>query len=271
LPKWEGGLGLQSLDVFNIALMTTHIWNIISNKESLWVRLIHTYKIRNRPFWSLPFKNDVSWGWLKLLQLRELVRPLCWVNLAPNLEVHMHDTYRWRDLNGLFLEFSVRQAWEALRPRGNEVHWFRIVWFSHVIPRHSFHLWLTMRNSLKTQDKLRQWDVGVNTDLSLLRCPLCNTQQDSHAYLFFECIEHNNRLFKRSKRTPEDLKDAIMITVRLKLLSFRFKNKATVRELLDRWKMPKAFRVGKTGKCLSFNVIHLGHVSLDLVVVQARA
>ncbi|GJX43139.1 putative reverse transcriptase domain-containing protein, partial [Tanacetum coccineum] len=219
--------------------------------------------------------------------------------------------------------FSVHHAWEALRPRGNEVHWFRIVWFSHAISRHSFHIWLMMRNSLKTQDKLRQWDVGVNTDLTLLRFPLCNTQQDSHAHLFFECvysaqvwklvhhlaamemiqpilqdiiahlqpiahkrtarsiigklilaatsyfvwIERNNRLFKRSKRTPEDLKDAIMITVRLKLLSFRFKNKATVHDLLDHWKMPKAFRVGKIGKCLRFNVILLRHVSLDLVVL----
>nr|GEW21463.1 hypothetical protein [Tanacetum cinerariifolium] len=177
----------------------------------------------------------------------------------------------WKNKSLLFAEFSVRHAWEALRPRGNE-------------------------------DKLRHWDVDVNTDLTLLPCPLCNTQQDSHAHLFFECvysaqvwklvryltaiemiqpilqditahlqpmarkrttrsiigklvlaatsyfvwIEHNNRLFKRSKRTPEDLRDSIMITVRLKLLSFRFKKKATVREMLDRWKMPKAFRVYDT-------------------------
>ncbi|GJX25756.1 hypothetical protein Tco_0232052 [Tanacetum coccineum] len=177
LSKREGGLGLRSLDVFNIALMTTHIWNIISNKESLWVRWIHTYKIKNRSFWGLPFKNDVSWGWLKLLQLCELVRPFCWVKLgnglstsvwydtwcdhcrlirsisprdidregfdlsskvadlvvnnewrwpqswiiktpiltqipAPNLEAHTQDTFRWRDRNGLFVEFFVRHAWE---------------------------------------------------------------------------------------------------------------------------------------------------------------
>ncbi|GJS41231.1 hypothetical protein Tco_0566274 [Tanacetum coccineum] len=41
--------------------------------------------------------------------------------------------------------------------------------FTHQIPRHAFHLWLVMRNSLKTQDKLRQWDVGDGTDLSTLR------------------------------------------------------------------------------------------------------
>ncbi|GJS88001.1 hypothetical protein Tco_0770637 [Tanacetum coccineum] len=34
-------------------------------------------------------------------------------------------------------------------------------------------------------DKLRQWDVGINTDLNLLRCSLCNTQSDSHAHFYF--------------------------------------------------------------------------------------
>ncbi|GJV95333.1 reverse transcriptase domain-containing protein [Tanacetum coccineum] len=228
LPKCKGGLGLRSLDLFNMALMTTHIWNIVSNKESLWVRWIHTYKLRNRSFWDLPIKDNVSWGWLKLLQLRVLVRSFFWVKLgngrdtsvwhdswcphcplshfispqdiysdgfnnqamvadfvlnnawtwpqawiakapilnlipAPNLDENTVDCIRWRDINGVFSEFSVSRAWEAFRPRGNEV------------------------NYLKTQDKLRQWDVGINTDLNLLRCSLCNTQSDSHAHLFFEC------------------------------------------------------------------------------------
>ncbi|GJV97795.1 reverse transcriptase zinc-binding domain-containing protein [Tanacetum coccineum] len=44
-----------------------------------------------------------------------------------------------------------------------------------------------MRNSLRTQDRLTLWDVGVNTDLSLIRCALCDSQPDSHAHLFFEC------------------------------------------------------------------------------------
>ncbi|GJY66390.1 homeodomain-like protein [Tanacetum coccineum] len=197
------------------------------------------------------------------------------------------DCIRWRDITGVFSEFSVSRAWEEFRPRGNEVNWFRIVWFPHSIPR---HLWLVMRNSLKTQDKLRQWDVGINTDLNLLRCSLCNTQSDSHAHLFFECpysskvwklvrhladmelvppilydivahlqsmankrtarsifgklilaassyfvwLERNNRLFKNVKRTPEELRDVIMVTVRLKLLSFKFKNSAKIKVINDK-------------------------------------
>ncbi|GKB48666.1 zinc finger, CCHC-type containing protein [Tanacetum coccineum] len=65
------------------------------------------------------------------------------------------DLVQWRDLNGALSCFSVGAAWEALRPRGVEVFWYRVVWLSHCTPRHAFHLWLV--------------------------------QLDSHAHLFFEC------------------------------------------------------------------------------------
>ncbi|GKC20620.1 hypothetical protein Tco_1022770 [Tanacetum coccineum] len=60
---------------------------------------------------------------------------------------------------------------------------------------------------------------------------------------YFLGIEHNNRLFKNSRRSSEELRDIIMVTVRLKLLSFRFKNRDNVTRLLARWKMPNNFRL----------------------------
>ncbi|GJY08916.1 putative reverse transcriptase domain-containing protein [Tanacetum coccineum] len=261
--------------------------------------------ISPRDIYSVGFNNQAmvanfvlnnAWTWPQAWIAKALI-----LNLipAPNLDEITVDCIRWRDIHGVFSEFSVSRAWEAFRPRGNEVNWFRIMWFPHSIPRHLFHLWLVMQNSLKTQDKLRQWDVGINTDLNLLRCSLCNTQSDSHAHLFFECpysskvwklvrhladmelvlpilydivdhiqpmaskrtarsifgklilaassyfvwLERNNRLFKNVKRTPEELRDVIMVTVRLKLLLFKFKNSANVISLLDHWKMPRSFRL----------------------------
>ncbi|GKE40166.1 hypothetical protein Tco_1463571, partial [Tanacetum coccineum] len=128
-------------------------------------------------------------------------------------------------------------------------------------------LWLIMRRSLKTQDKLRQWDVDPATDLTQVRCllfdvvppvleniiawfqPLANKRTIQNivgkiliaAATYFIWLERNNRLFKRTRRSPEDLRDAIVITVRLKLVSFRFKNKEKVRNFLSLWKMPTAF------------------------------
>ncbi|GKC24683.1 hypothetical protein Tco_1026833 [Tanacetum coccineum] len=56
-------------------------------------------------------------------------------------------------------------------------------------------------------------------------------------------IECNNQLFKNAKRTPEEIRDMVMVTVRLKLITLRFKNTLSVSRLLEKWKMPSAFRL----------------------------
>ncbi|GJW78319.1 polypyrimidine tract-binding protein homolog 2 isoform X1 [Tanacetum coccineum] len=75
---------------------------------------------------------------------------------TPNIVLARQDCMKWRAINGTLTDFSVKCAWEVLRPRGTKVTWLHTVWFSHAIPRHAFHLWLVMRRSLKMQDKLRQ-------------------------------------------------------------------------------------------------------------------
>ncbi|GKE66178.1 putative reverse transcriptase domain, reverse transcriptase zinc-binding domain protein, partial [Tanacetum coccineum] len=102
-----------------------------------------------------------------LLDIEQLIRGFLWCNgdlkcgkaKVPMIDDSKLDTQCWHGSNGIMGEFSVQVAWEAFWRRGNEVPWFHIVWFTHNIPRHAFHVWLMMRKSLKTQDKLRQWDI----------------------------------------------------------------------------------------------------------------
>lgn len=44
-----------------------------------------------------------------------------------------------------------------------------------------------MNKSLKTQDRLRPWDVGGRVNIGDLLCPLCKQVRDSQAHLFFSC------------------------------------------------------------------------------------
>ena len=106
---------------------------------------------------------------------------------VPDLHESREDLIVWRDNNGGFHHFSVAIAWDSLRDRAAVVDWYHVVWFSHCIPCHSIHLWIVILEKLKTQDRLRQWDVGPNVDLTLLRCPLCDTVMDSHSHLFLDC------------------------------------------------------------------------------------
>ncbi|GJT34951.1 lupus La protein [Tanacetum coccineum] len=159
-----------------------------------------------------------------------------------------------------------QHVWQCIRDHGNEVDWFHIVWSKVYIPRHAIHLWLVMRRRLLTQDKLRQWDVGNSIDLNLLRCPLCNSQPDSHDHLFFECTfasldwssvvqradigfsssrcrlvlaasayyvwpEQNNKIYGKGHRTPDQVALIVLDTVRLKLTSTYFKKRARVEKM----------------------------------------
>ncbi|GJV70672.1 hypothetical protein Tco_1490667, partial [Tanacetum coccineum] len=71
------------------------------------------------------FVSNGVWSW-----------PQSWLLKAPNLEQIMvftldtssPDLPHWCDLNGKMSNFAVSCAWEALRPRGVEVPWYRVVW-----------------------------------------------------------------------------------------------------------------------------------------------
>ncbi|GJZ95973.1 hypothetical protein Tco_0668307 [Tanacetum coccineum] len=69
LPQREGGLGIRRIEDFNIALMATHIWCILINKESLWVQWIHSYKLQGRSFWDVPCLGDIRLVTLFLMVL----------------------------------------------------------------------------------------------------------------------------------------------------------------------------------------------------------
>nr|GEY02089.1 hypothetical protein [Tanacetum cinerariifolium] len=78
LPRDKGGLGLRRLDCFNKALIASHLWKLISMKESLLVKWVHAYKLRGRSFWDVPIHGEISWGWRKVLQLCPLIREFVW-------------------------------------------------------------------------------------------------------------------------------------------------------------------------------------------------
>nr|GEX52696.1 hypothetical protein [Tanacetum cinerariifolium] len=55
----KGGLGLKDLGIWNKATIIKHLWHIVTNKESLWVKWINTEKLKGRSFKEIEEdKND---------------------------------------------------------------------------------------------------------------------------------------------------------------------------------------------------------------------
>ncbi|GJX83736.1 reverse transcriptase zinc-binding domain-containing protein [Tanacetum coccineum] len=178
LCKQEGGHGIRRLENFNVALMSTHVWKIVTRKESLWVKWIHAYKLKKRSFW------DVKMASIEEVSICKNVLMILFLMEYGRGQV---DKLQWKAYDGSLKDFSCREVWFMIQEHGSKTEWYYLVWSPYGIPRHAIHLWLVMKKRLKMKDRLTQWDVGNDVDLSLLRCPLCKSQQDSHEHLFFEC------------------------------------------------------------------------------------
>ncbi|GJY72648.1 hypothetical protein Tco_0476351 [Tanacetum coccineum] len=84
--------------------MTSHVWKLLTLKESLWVKWIHEYKLKGRNFWDIPLRGNMSWGWRKILRLRPVIRRFIWSKLGNG-----HATSLWFD------------KWSTLEPLANFV------------------------------------------------------------------------------------------------------------------------------------------------------
>ncbi|GKA77617.1 hypothetical protein Tco_0784078 [Tanacetum coccineum] len=221
LPKDKGGLGLRRLDLFNKALMVSHIWKLLSRKETLWVQWIHSYKLKGRSFWDIPLRGfdlsakvrDVvvngSWNWP--LYLRDKYPFLCSM-ASPNLVEGSHDQLMWYNGQGVVKKFSVHQQ----------------VW-----------------NHLKSFAGLSSSRPDFNHILSIL-LPIAKRKSSRSviaklvvaASAYFVWQERNNRLFKNNNRSVKQLIECIMSSVRLKLLSCRFKKSNEGVRFAQLWSLP---------------------------------
>ncbi|GKD87108.1 hypothetical protein Tco_1358262, partial [Tanacetum coccineum] len=93
--------------------------------------------------------------------------------------------------------------------------------------RHAIHMWLVLKQKLKTQDKLRQWDVWSRVH------GLCGMD-----YLSPRLMDVSDFIVPISKGKTI-IVQVILSMVRLKLVTFKFKKMSVgSRLLLDQWKIP---------------------------------
>nr|GEU65637.1 hypothetical protein [Tanacetum cinerariifolium] len=231
LPKKEGGLGIRRLDQFNKALMVSHIWKLLSFKESLWVKWIHVYKLKNRSFWDILYRGGV----LQALCVTSF-QLVTLLGLALALHRRFVSAFmvvcgvgRMIGCDGSFDTFSVQRVWETIRPRDNEVPWYDLVWFSSCIPRHAVHI--LNRTITSICSLIVHFLIRFGVVLSIMQLTLA-------VVAYFVWQERNLRLFKGSKRSIKEVVDCVISFVRLKLLSCRFKKSKDAVLFSRLWELP---------------------------------
>ncbi|XP_035839381.1 uncharacterized protein LOC118486758 [Helianthus annuus] len=91
-PKYEGGLGIRRIGDMNKALMASHIWSIVMKRDSLWVKWVHSYRLKGKNFWVCKATSNSTWSRRKIIQLRHVIRKYVWSDVGNG-----RDTSAWFD------------------------------------------------------------------------------------------------------------------------------------------------------------------------------
>ncbi|GJV21626.1 hypothetical protein Tco_1370646 [Tanacetum coccineum] len=201
--KSEGGLGIKSMQVWNEALMAKHLWNVIIDKDSIWVRWVKSTLLKGDSIWVVELKKINSWGWKQILTLRNKIRSFVhfkvrngrkaffwydkWNERSPfcnliNYNTLLHDGQamkmkiadlivkdKWiwpRTWNRRFVEVLNIQVPKLLDAVDDKA-----VWNNNKGKEKNFNVkevWKGMKRRLKTQDRLSRW-INVQD----MCCPFC--------------------------------------------------------------------------------------------------
>ncbi|XP_062086759.1 uncharacterized protein LOC133793168 [Humulus lupulus] len=163
LPKAFGGLGFGEGSKWNKALLGKYIWAISHQQEALWVKWVHAVYLKGQNFWQYHLKDDASWYWRKICQLREMFS---------------QEEIEKAGSNG---RFKVRQLYTGLIQL-IPVNYKQFVWNRVSVPKHRFIIWLAVNSKLLTRDHLQR---VMQLESSL--CPVCDQELESHSHLLFGC------------------------------------------------------------------------------------
>ncbi|XP_018458836.1 uncharacterized protein LOC108829736 [Raphanus sativus] len=187
-PKEEGGLGLHKFrDTAHVAWTKKYFlndgtyWDVKEGSAGSWA-------------WHKLLKlRQMAYDCLKYEKLRATLRHNTWVSIAdvadvatiadvadengwkirarghrtfhdifekiyafplPNISVGADKVLWRRDETNYQDRFHSASTLNYQRSKKNRVPWRKLVWFSQAVPRHSFMVWLALRNQLSTGDRM---------------------------------------------------------------------------------------------------------------------
>lgn len=178
-PKTEGGLGLRNNKIWNSAILMKVLWNIHSNRDSLWIKWVHGVYLKGRSIWEWTCNKGHHTIFKKIIKVRNLI--IIKSGSAANAKCLLES---WTDGGTL----SISKAYNWLRSENDSMPWMSLIWRRYIPPKFSFILWLSM--------------IFEEADR---HCIFCSSFVETINHLFFQCsfvksIWNRIKLWLRIKR-----------------------------------------------------------------------
>ncbi|XP_075515984.1 uncharacterized protein LOC142550821 [Primulina tabacum] len=168
-PLEDGGLGLKDLKAWNRALLAKTLWNIHSEKQSLWIRWVnHVYSCFGG-VWNWSGKHDDPPLINNILSIRNDI-----VRIEGGKDAAIARLRSWFGQSG-----GLSRAYHYFVRSKGVWPWKPLLAKSCILPKHRFVLWLVAHSKLMTRDRM-----GFLPDHS---CVLCKDDLETVHHLFFSC------------------------------------------------------------------------------------
>ncbi|GJR62664.1 probable L-cysteine desulfhydrase, chloroplastic [Tanacetum coccineum] len=110
--KDQGGLGIKPLCEWNEVLLLKNTWKIVDQKQTLWVQWVNRVKLKGRSIWDIDIDVNDSWGWKKLMELRNKIKPHVFHNFGSGKNTSVwYD--RWHQCGPLSNCITRREIYDA--------------------------------------------------------------------------------------------------------------------------------------------------------------
>nr|GFA04832.1 hypothetical protein [Tanacetum cinerariifolium] len=103
------------MNMWNEALLSKHIWNIVAEKDSMRVKWLHEER------------DNVNFDALKQI-------------LVPLLQDNVEDVVKRKTNEEKLVNFSTGQVWKDISNSNQKVPWKPLMWFSQCCPKHSCYV-----------------------------------------------------------------------------------------------------------------------------------
>lgn len=155
-----------NLEIWNAVTMMKLLWNVCSKKDSLWIKWINCYYMKNGNVMSMGIKDSCSWILKGILKQRQKIQSLTsWSTLLQ------------KD------RFVLKIMYNELQDVSSRVPWRKLFFSNLARPCAKFVFWTVCHDRLAT--KVRMMKFGLLSDT---KCNFCD-HLETIDHLLFEYAE----------------------------------------------------------------------------------